>query len=135
MVKPELGTKRTCPNCSARFYDLAKDPIECPKCGYSFVAESLLPSKMEQQAAVAPVSKVEPEVEEEAEDIELVSLEDVEEDTKDEEEEEVPPIEDVEIEDDPIIKTDDEDAFLEEDEDNPDVTGIIGGVADEDDEV
>ena len=25
MVKPEWGTKRTCPKCSTRFYDLGKD--------------------------------------------------------------------------------------------------------------
>lgn len=33
MVKPTWGTKRTCQNCAARFYDLNKSPIKCPKCG------------------------------------------------------------------------------------------------------
>ena len=33
MVKPELGTKRVCVACSARFYDLTKTPAICPKCG------------------------------------------------------------------------------------------------------
>ncbi len=32
MAKPELGTKRLCANCSAKFYDLNKSPIVCPKC-------------------------------------------------------------------------------------------------------
>ena len=32
MAKPELGTKRLCGNCGAKFYDLNKDPIVCPKC-------------------------------------------------------------------------------------------------------
>jgi uncharacterized protein (TIGR02300 family) len=32
VVKLELGTKRLCSGCSARFYDLNKDPIVCPKC-------------------------------------------------------------------------------------------------------
>src|SRR4029453_1569332 len=32
VAKPELGTKRLCTNCSAKFYDLNKDPIVCPKC-------------------------------------------------------------------------------------------------------
>ena len=32
MAKPELGTKRLCTNCSAKFYDINKDPIVCPKC-------------------------------------------------------------------------------------------------------
>src|SRR5712672_2443749 len=32
VAKPELGTKRLCTNCGAKFYDLSKDPIVCPKC-------------------------------------------------------------------------------------------------------
>ena len=33
MAKPELGSKRVCVSCSARFYDLTKMPAVCPKCG------------------------------------------------------------------------------------------------------
>jgi uncharacterized protein (TIGR02300 family) len=33
MATPELGTKRVCVACSTRFYDLAKSPAICPKCG------------------------------------------------------------------------------------------------------
>ena len=33
MVKPEWGTKRLCRNCGARYYDLARSEIACPKCG------------------------------------------------------------------------------------------------------
>ena len=36
MAKPELGLKRTCTGCGARFYDLARDPIVCPKCETTF---------------------------------------------------------------------------------------------------
>ena len=36
MAKPELGTKRLCSHCGAKFYDLNKDPITCPKCGTLF---------------------------------------------------------------------------------------------------
>lgn len=32
MVKPELGTKRICVACGARFYDLQRTPAVCPKC-------------------------------------------------------------------------------------------------------
>ncbi len=32
MAKPELGTKRVCVSCNARFYDLTKQPAICPKC-------------------------------------------------------------------------------------------------------
>ena len=33
MVKAELGLKRICVSCGTRFYDLAKTPAVCPKCG------------------------------------------------------------------------------------------------------
>ncbi len=33
MAKPELGLKRTCVDCNARFYDLTRVPAVCPKCG------------------------------------------------------------------------------------------------------
>ena len=33
MAQPNLGTKRVCVSCSARFYDLNKNPAVCPKCG------------------------------------------------------------------------------------------------------
>lgn len=33
MVKPEWGVKRTCLSCGTRFYDMARSPITCPKCG------------------------------------------------------------------------------------------------------
>lgn len=42
MSKPELGVKRDCPECGARFYDLNKEPAHCPKCDNEFVPESLL---------------------------------------------------------------------------------------------
>ena len=42
LVKADLGTKRVCPSCAARFYDLQKRPIECPKCAFAFEPELLL---------------------------------------------------------------------------------------------
>lgn len=32
MSKSEWGTKRLCPSCGAKFYDLKKRPVVCPKC-------------------------------------------------------------------------------------------------------
>jgi uncharacterized protein (TIGR02300 family) len=32
VAKPEWGTKRICPHCGARFYDMNRDPITCPAC-------------------------------------------------------------------------------------------------------
>ena len=37
MTKPELGIKRFCSGCSAKFYDLHKTPIVCPTCQAVFV--------------------------------------------------------------------------------------------------
>ena len=46
MVKPEWGTKRACPKCATRFYDLTKDePVVCIACAYSFNPEPILKSK------------------------------------------------------------------------------------------
>lgn len=41
MPKEEWGTKRLCPHCATRFYDLQADPMTCPACGASFSVESL----------------------------------------------------------------------------------------------
>ncbi len=43
MVKKEWGTKRECAECGARFYDLNRDPITCPKCETVFVTETAKP--------------------------------------------------------------------------------------------
>ena len=46
MIKPEWGTKRTCPKCGTRFYDLgAEDPVTCISCGTAWVPEPILKSK------------------------------------------------------------------------------------------
>lgn len=44
MAKPEWGTKRICPNCGARYYDLGRvlGEISCPKCGSQFDPEAFL---------------------------------------------------------------------------------------------
>ena len=59
MVKPEWGTKRTCPKCSTRFYDLgSEDPVDCINCGTDFVPEPVLKSKQPLAfEAAAPVVK------------------------------------------------------------------------------
>lgn len=46
MIKPEWGTKRTCPKCATRFYDLTKDdPVACVACNYAWEPEAVLKSK------------------------------------------------------------------------------------------
>ena len=59
MVKADLGTKRVCPSCAARFYDLQKRPIECPKCAFSFEPEAMYKQRRPRQpeaVAVQPAS-------------------------------------------------------------------------------
>ena len=60
MVKPEWGTKRTCPKCSTRFYDLGKeDPVHCiaEGCGNEWVPEPVLKSKQPLAFEAAPAVK------------------------------------------------------------------------------
>ncbi|MFC4349199.1 FYDLN acid domain-containing protein [Kordiimonas lipolytica] len=46
MAKPEWGTKRTCPKCGTRFYDLGKDdPATCIDCGNQWAPEPVLKAK------------------------------------------------------------------------------------------
>ena len=46
MAKPEWGTKRTCPKCGERFYDLGKeDPVTCIECGEEWTPEPVLKTK------------------------------------------------------------------------------------------
>lgn len=45
MSNEELGIKRTCLKCAARFYDFNKSPIVCPACGEIFDPEYLLKRK------------------------------------------------------------------------------------------
>src|SRR5579872_7093775 len=69
LIKPELGTKRVCPSCAARFYDLQKRPIECPKCSFAFEPELLLKQRRTRlpEEKPVPAAKAEDDEEEELE--------------------------------------------------------------------
>ena len=117
VAKVELGTKRQCQNCGAKFFDLNKDPIICPKCGTIFQGAAA--------ARARPAAKPE---EEEAElatpaGVEMVSLDEVE---ASEEKAAEPAVDDIEVE-----EADDDapdDPFLEEEEeDDDDVSNLIDG--------
>ena len=69
MAKPEWGTKRTCPKCGERFYDLGKDdPVTCIACGEVWTPEPILKTK--QPIVVEKVAEPE-ESKEDEEDIDL----------------------------------------------------------------
>ena len=78
MVKPEWGTKRTCPKCSTRFYDLGKeDPVHCIECGAEWAPEPVLKSK-QPLAFEVPVEQKEAataDADLEAEDLAIVQAE------------------------------------------------------------
>ena len=60
MVKPEWGTKRTCPKCSTRFYDLGtEDPVHCINCGNEWLPEPVLKSKQPLAFEAAPQAQKE----------------------------------------------------------------------------
>ncbi|HEV2264098.1 MAG TPA: TIGR02300 family protein [Stellaceae bacterium] len=60
MTKVEWGTKRICPNCGTRYYDMRRDPIMCPKCGAPFDAEFLVKTRKSRAVASAAVEEVAP---------------------------------------------------------------------------
>jgi uncharacterized protein (TIGR02300 family) len=55
LAKPEWGTKRICPSCGTRYYDLLREQVICPKCSTPYDPEAFL--KARRSRAVAPVEK------------------------------------------------------------------------------
>ena len=121
MAKTELGTKRLCPTCGTKYYDLNRDPITCPKCGAVFTV-----SAAALRAKAAPVEEEEePEVEEAT--VDFVSLEEA--DAEQGGGEDIPEIEDEEVAD-----IGDDDTFLEPEDEDEDIDGIDIDVETEDEE-
>jgi uncharacterized protein (TIGR02300 family) len=132
LTKPELGTKRDCPSCAAKFYDLNKNPCVCPKCKHEFVPEQAAKAKrakpVEKPKAKAPVRPKPSAEPDEDGNVSLDALRD-EELADDAEEDLLAGIgDDVEDDDD-----DTDDAFLPDDEDDDeDVSSIVRGGGDDD---
>lgn len=123
MARPELGTKRICPETGRKFYDLNKDPIVSPYTGISY-PRSYFESG---ESAIEEEEDVEArEIGSEEDGADIVPLEDAD----DEQVDVAGTDDDVDLGDDA-----DDDAFLPEDEEeDDDVKGIIG-VGDDDEEV
>lgn len=124
MTKAELGTKRICPNCGTKYYDLNHDPIICPHCGTRFeVAAAPARARAAPQKVVPAAVEVEIEVKE---PVEVVSLEEADDEAAaggavkveggDDEEE---------------IEKEEDDTFLAEEDEDDDVEDIIGDVDEE----
>jgi len=118
VAKPEWGTKRLCPGCGERFYDMKRKPVSCPSCNSAVSVEPLLKPRRPAPAKEAPAPvKVEAKAK-------INDLDDDDDDDDDDVIDEVAAIADVEdIEDD----DDDDDALivddtdLEEDDDIPEI--------------
>ncbi|MGI8527636.1 MAG: TIGR02300 family protein [Pseudolabrys sp.] len=135
MAKLDLGTKRLCGSCGAKFYDLDKNPIVCPKCETVFVVPVV--TSRSRPAEPAPVAKPAPApvaADPETADAEFVSLEDADAEATGKKPaaagEEAAEGEEVATND-----TLDDAAFIEEqDEGDPDVTDIIGEAVEKEEE-
>jgi uncharacterized protein (TIGR02300 family) len=122
VAKPELGIKRLCAHCGARFYDLNHAPATCPKCGSVFEAAVVGARSRADTVRAREVEAVTPETRE----AEFVSLEEADAEAHGKKKPAGAPIEgddDVEIDDESL----DDAAFIEEtEEEDTDVTEIIG---------
>ena len=142
MAKPELGTKRVCPETGRKFYDLNKEPVISPYTGKVVPVEVATtrarPEPVAAQRAAAPPAAPAAAAEEaatpEPQETEFVSLEDAEAEqqgAKGTVETTEPDIEeDVEMDE----SLDDATFIEEQEEEDADVTDIIGGDIEDEEE-
>jgi uncharacterized protein (TIGR02300 family) len=131
VAKPELGTKRQCGHCAAKFYDLNKDPIVCPKC-HTVLELAAINARARPEPVRAPAAAEEEVVAPETAEAEFVSLEEADAEAQGKKTPEGEVVEgaeeEVELEDEGM----DDAPFIEEQEEgDEDVTDIIGDVDDE----
>ena len=135
MAKPELGTKRVCPDTGRKFYDLNKDPVISPYTGKVVPVEMPTTRARPEQAAATPRAAAAPAEEAavpEPQEAEFVSLEDADAEAQGAKGAvETPDIEeDVEMD-----ESLDDAAFIEEqEEEDANVTDIIGGDIEDEEE-
>lgn len=126
VVKPEWGTKRTCPQCGTRFYDLKKNPAVCPKCETAF--DPSAPAKPRRARSAEPkAAKPVPAAEERKslpgdDDVDIDEVED---------------IDDIDDIDDTLDDDDDDDSGVMEDaselgEDEDELAEVIDNMDDKD---
>ena len=88
MAKVDLGTKRICPECDAKFYDLARNPAICPMCQNSFD-----PSELDEKPVI-PAAPLKPQKSTEEDDgEEKAAATEIDEEDIDEEEEQAKELE------------------------------------------
>ncbi|MGY2048264.1 TIGR02300 family protein [Methylobacterium sp. JK268] len=126
MARPELGLKRQCMSCGAKFYDLNRDPATCPKCGTVYQIAALTTTRVPAPAIANRAAEEEPD--EEAGAPEMISLDEVE---AAEDGAETATDDDADV----GGASGDDDTFLEEDEESgDDVSDLIDGDIENDEE-
>jgi uncharacterized protein (TIGR02300 family) len=120
VAKPEWGTKRICPSCGTRYYDLLREPVICPNCSTPYDPEAFLKSRR-----ARPIPAVAKELEPVGGEELDTELETEEADAAEEEEEAVA-LEEAEEEDEELLEDASE---LGEDED--DMAEVIENVEEE----
>jgi len=125
------GLKRVCSSCGIRFYDLNKRPIACPNCATEFTGEIKVKSRrsriiaddpiMEAKGKKAPANDLDDDLDDLAEEAEVVSLEELEE--GDDDDAEIVPDSDLDL---------DEDLEVLEDDDLDDLEDAAADLDDED---
>jgi len=140
VAKPDLGTKRVCPETGRKFYDLNKNPVISPYTG-KVVPIVVAPVRSRPEpVAAAPVARpapvAEPEVvAPETADAEFVSLDDAEAEQQGKKPAAAGAKAEGEEEETAADDTLDDAAFIEEqDEGDPDVSDIIGETVEKEEE-
>jgi uncharacterized protein (TIGR02300 family) len=62
VAKAEWGTKRICPSCGTRYYDMKKKTPVCPSCNTAYDAELVMKSRRGRVAAKAVVAEAPEEI-------------------------------------------------------------------------
>jgi len=131
VAKPEWGTKRQCPVCGGRFYDLGKaDPVICIKCEHAFEPEVLLKPRRGRPDD-KPVTDIKSTTaddidDDDDDDDDTISLEEIdEEDLDDDDAAVIAVIPDIEIDDDLDGEEDSDDKTLLETDDDDDGLDIL----------
>lgn len=124
-LKAARGTKRVCQNCNSKFYDLGRIPATCPICQSVFQQET---------RAKAIVGNAQDDEDDDIisrpAGVEIVSLDDVAAAEAD-----IPDLEDVDLDDEELKDADDEPFIEVEDDENDDVSGLLGGSRENADEI
>jgi uncharacterized protein (TIGR02300 family) len=127
-MKAERGTKRVCPSCGSKFYDLNRDPIKCPIC--QSVYQTTAPSARAAAGGNNLDADDDAVLDAGRSGLEFVPLEEV----AAQEGEDLPEIEgeDIADDEDTALEGSEDEPFLEnEDEGEADMSGFVGGGKDD----